>query len=250
MPAGRRCARIATAILTAAGVGLLAVLPAQAHEAQPGEHRVAAGESLTAIARRYCMPLAELITLNGVEEPNLIHVGSPLQVAQRCASSATSPAPAPIPNPAPSLTLSPTAPADPVEVVPLLGLAPVFAAAAVEFGVPADLLMALAFTESRWQNDRISVSGAVGIGQLLPATATWLRALMHEPHLDERQPVDNIRMSARLLRFLLDRTDWHTRTALAAYYQGIGDVLRHGVDARGQRYADLIAERRTWFVAS
>jgi hypothetical protein len=54
-------------------------------------------------------------------------------------------------------------------------------------------------------------------------------------------------MSARLLRFLLDRTDDRTRLALAAYFQGIGDVLRNGVDAGGDHYADVVIERRQWF---
>ena len=111
--------------------------------------------------------------------------------------------------------------------------------------------MALTFTESRWRSDRVSRSGAVGIGQLLPATAGWLRDLMGEPDLDEAEPVDNVRMSARLLRFLLDRTASSAgdrpRVALAAYFQGIGDVLRNGIDSGGDYYADVVLDRRPWF---
>jgi hypothetical protein len=74
---------------------------------------------------------------------------------------------------------------------------------------------------------------------------------MGEPDLDEGEPVDNVRMSARLLRFLLDRTASSAgdrpRLALAAYFQGIGDVLRNGIDVGGDYYADVVMDRRTWF---
>ncbi|HEX6787370.1 MAG TPA: transglycosylase SLT domain-containing protein, partial [Acidimicrobiales bacterium] len=118
--------------------------------------------------------------------------------------------------------------------------------AAWEFGVKPSLLKALTYTESRWHQDAVSSVGAIGVGQLLPATATWLAGLMGEPGLDVRSTEDNVRLSARLLRLLLDRTG-STKRALAAYYQGIGAVLAHGVSAGGARYAAIITARRAWF---
>jgi hypothetical protein len=38
-----------------------------------------------------------------------------------------------------------------------------------------------------------------------------------------------------------------SRVALAAYFQGIGDVRRNGVDAGGAHYADVVLARRAWF---
>ena len=107
--------------------------------------------------------------------------------------------------------------------------------AAREFGVPPALLKALTYTESRWRQDVVSGQGAIGVGQLLPETAAWLAGMMREPGLDPRSTSDNIRMSARLLRYLLDATG-STREALASYYQGIGAVLRVGVSPGGARY--------------
>jgi len=118
--------------------------------------------------------------------------------------------------------------------------------AAREFGVKPSLLKALTYTESRWHQDAVSSVGAVGVGQLLPATATWLAGLMGEPGLDVRSTQDNVRLSARLLRLLLDRAGSTTR-ALAAYYQGIGAVLQHGVSTGGARYAAIITARQAWF---
>jgi hypothetical protein len=211
------------------------------------EHTVGTGENLTAIAARYCTSVRDLVEWNEVSDPNLIHVGTRLHVGDRCAATASGPAPAPTsPPPAPEAV-----PDEAQEIESHLHLVPVFRAAAEEFGVPSDLLMALTFTESRWRSDRVSRSGAVGVGQLLPETANWLRELMGEPGLDEAEPDDNVRMSARLLRFLLDRTASsegdRPRVALAAYFQGIGDVLRNGIDAGGDYYADVVLDRRLWF---
>jgi soluble lytic murein transglycosylase-like protein len=203
-------------------VSTLALAPAVGAD----EHTVAPGENLTGIAARYCTSVGDVAARNAVTDPNTIYAGTRLDVVNRCA-------------PAPS--------AGHHEIASHLHLVPVFRAAATEFDVPVDLLMALSFTESRWRNEQVSATGAIGIGQLLPATADWLRVLMDEPDLDESNVTDNARMSARLLRFLLDRTDDETSLALAAYFQGIGDVRRNGVDAGGRRYANTVLERRAWF---
>jgi LysM repeat protein len=230
-------------VLLGVSAGLLAF--AVAVPAGATEHTVGTGENLTAIAARYCTSVRDLVARNGVSDPNLIHVGTRLEVDHRCAAAASGPSAAPANPPAAAV------PDEAQEIESLLHLVPVFRAAAEEFTVPTDLLMALTFTESRWRADRVSRSGAVGIGQLLPDTASWLRELMGEPDLDEGEPVDNVRMSARLLRFLLDRTASSAgdrpRLALAAYFQGIGDVLRNGIDVGGDYYADVVMDRRTWF---
>ena len=118
--------------------------------------------------------------------------------------------------------------------------------AAKEFGVSPALLKALTYTESRWRQDAVSQTGAVGVGQLLPDTAGWLSTVMREPDLDLTSRSDNIRMAAFLLRWLLDHTS-STDAALASYYQGITAVLRSGVSPIGASYAHVVASRRAWF---
>jgi hypothetical protein len=244
-------ARRPTTFCLTAGVVAAILVVAEATPARAGEHTVVPGENLTVIADRYCTTVGDLVARNGVGDPHLIHVGTRLDVVDRCAgTSSTAPA-----EPAIEPSAGPIGPgADPgwAEIVSHLHLVPTLEAAAGEFDVPTDLLMALMYTESRWRSDRVSSDGAVGIGQLLPATAAWLRDLMDEPDLDEGDPGDNARMSARLLRFLLDRTATssgaiRTRVALAAYFQGIGDVLRNGVDEGGEHYADVVLAHREWF---
>jgi len=100
-----------------------------------------------------------------------------------------------------------------------------FAAKLVEIAEAHDLspalLEALVWQESRWRVDAVSPAGAVGLAQLMPATA---RAL----GVDPRDPVQNLSGGARYLRQQLDLFDGDVEKALAAYNAGPGRVLKAG----------------------
>jgi len=104
--------------------------------------------------------------------------------------------------------------------VPEIWRAP-FAAAASRYNVSPHLLSALIWQESRWHPQAISPKGAVGLGQLMPATA---RALAVDP----RDPEANIDGAARYLRLMLDTFDGDVVRALAAYNAGAARVARAG----------------------
>jgi soluble lytic murein transglycosylase-like protein len=241
--------RTLAAAALAASLSILAVVAA-APPAGAALHEVKPGENLTVIAARYGVSAAELARFNDLSDPNHLLVGAQLRVPSDAVSSTrsstgtgtsaaavVSSAPAHRPETAPTFAISE---GEQRETSRLLHRA------AREFGVPPSLLKALTYTESRWRQDVISGSGAVGVGQVLPETAEWLAALMEEPGLDPTSKVDNIRLSARLLRLLLDKAGT-PRRALAAYYQGIGSVLRDGVSEGGARYARIITARQAWF---
>ena len=90
------------------------------------------------------------------------------------------------------------------------------------------LLASLVQIESAYHVDALSRSGAIGLGQLMPFTARWLKVDAH----DVRQ---NIKGSARMLAGLLrswKRARWgEARTlAIASYNAGAGTVTwAHGV---------------------
>jgi murein DD-endopeptidase MepM/ murein hydrolase activator NlpD len=222
--------------------------------AAAAEHKVRSGENLTTIARRYGVSTSELAHLNHLADPNRLLVGTVLQVPP--AAGRTLAAPAAWSSSLRSMASTPdraggsrSAPAVPYFTLPLWerrAVAQQLSRAAVEFGVSPSLLKALTYTESRWRQDVVSASGAIGVGQLLPETARWLAQQMGEPELDPTVRRDNIRMSAFLLRYLLDHTR-NRRAALASYYQGLSAVLALGVSRGGARYAATISARRTWF---
>ncbi|MDP9388152.1 MAG: transglycosylase SLT domain-containing protein, partial [Actinomycetota bacterium] len=125
-----------------------------------------------------------------------------------------------------------------------LALMPHFDAAAAEFGVPADLLKALAWLESGWQNDKVSSTRAMGIGQLMPATVEFVNARLLGARLDPRRADHNIRMSARFLAYLLRANGGDVAGALASYYQGLASYRRDGaLPQSGQYVANVLALR-------
>jgi hypothetical protein len=74
--------------------------------------------------------------------------------------------------------------------------------------------------ESAYRQDTISSAGAIGLGQLMPATARDLG-------VDPRDPLQNLDGSARYLAMMLE-TFGDPRLALAAYNAGPDAVRQYG----------------------
>jgi soluble lytic murein transglycosylase-like protein len=94
--------------------------------------------------------------------------------------------------------------------------------AAVSSAVEPNLLRAVIVVESGFNSHAVSKRGAVGLMQLMPATAT--RFGVSNPY-DPRQ---NVHAGARYLKFLIDRFGQDIRLALAAYNAGEEAVDRNG----------------------
>lgn len=93
-------------------------------------------------------------------------------------------------------------------------------AAARRHGVPEDLFLRLVQQESGWNPKAESHKGAIGLAQLMPATAQRLG-------VDPADPLQNLDGGARYLRQQYDRFgNW--RLALAAYNAGPEAVEKHG----------------------
>lgn len=97
---------------------------------------------------------------------------------------------------------------------------PLIEAAAKKHGVDPRLVHAVITVESRYQAQARSRKGAMGLMQLMPATARELQ--VQNPY----DPADNIEGGVRHLRHLLDRFD--LRLAVAAYNAGAGAVRKFG----------------------
>jgi soluble lytic murein transglycosylase-like protein len=89
-------------------------------------------------------------------------------------------------------------------------------------GVDGDLLHAVVFVESRYNPKAVSPKGALGLMQLMPATARRYGVV------DAFDPLQNLDAGARYLRDLLRLFDNDLELALAAYNAGEQAVLRHG----------------------
>ena len=94
-----------------------------------------------------------------------------------------------------------------------------------------------------------ATTGAVGIGQLQPATVAFVsQVLFHlERPLDPHDPDANIRMSARFLRLLLDSHAGRADQAVAAYYQGSRSIRRIGLLPETRQYVAAVLAYRPFF---
>ena len=94
--------------------------------------------------------------------------------------------------------------------------------AAVSTAVEANLLRAVIVVESGFNSRAVSKRGAIGLMQLMPATAS--RFGVSNPY----DPRENVHAGARYLKFLIDRFGQDIRLALAAYNAGEEAVDRNG----------------------
>jgi LysM repeat protein len=224
-----------------ASVGVLAGLVASG-SAAGRVHTVKRGDTLEAIGRRYGVDVPTLAAANGLRNPDLIIEGKALSIpAPRPVP--VQPVAAPVARPAPKAgtlreTVVPMPPAQlaaarsgprillPADRAVLRGTFINFSRLA---GVPSDLAMALAWQESGWQRNKVSSTRAVGVMQLMPDTVEFVSVmLLGIRPLDPRDPVANIRMGTRFLRYLLDANGGNVDRALASYYQGLRSVREHG----------------------
>jgi LysM repeat protein len=211
------------------------VAPVAKAAAIVASHRVQPGETLSHISARYGTSVSALAAANGLANPNLVLAGTVLQV----------PAAAPVSTGGSGGGGSTGGSGLPsrLQASPLRqSYIPIFDHWAAANGIPADLLKAMTWLESGWQNHLVSSTGAVGIGQLMPDTVDHMEALIGVD-LDPAVVEDNIRMSARFLRWLLARSST-VEVALAGYYQGAASVERIGVLDETRTYvANVLALR-------
>ena len=117
-------------------------------------------------------------------------------------------------------------------------------AAALANDIEPRVAFGLVKTESGFKNSATSHVGAIGLTQLMPATARWLQPGVTRSDL--RDSETNLKIGFRYLRDLIDKYDGDTELALLAYNRGPGTVdrvLRRGGNP-DNGYADMVMGRR------
>jgi soluble lytic murein transglycosylase-like protein len=106
-------------------------------------------------------------------------------------------------------------------------------------GVESPLVQSVIRAESNYNPDAVSPKGAMGIMQLIPATAKRFGVS------DAFDPEENIQGGVRYLKFLLDYYQGDYQKAIAAYNAGEGAVDKyHGIPpfAETQNYVVQVAK--------
>jgi LysM repeat protein len=171
------------------------------------------GDTLTAIAQRYGLPLATVARLNRLDPRGLLLAGArlriPLAAARRGAHAK-------------------------------LAVQAVLDRWADHYGVDRHLVRGLAWMESGYQQSVVSAAGARGVMQVTDETWSYVESVL----LGEQAAHDlegNVRVGVAYLRQLL-REFPDTPGALAAYVQGPRSVREHGLLPGTRLYvADVLA---------
>lgn len=106
---------------------------------------------------------------------------------------------------------------------------------ATKYQLSPELVAGVVYIESNFDKNSVSHAGAIGLMQLMPATARPLaeRLGLGEPDLTD--PRMNLELGCYFLRILLDKYDNHLPTALSFYNGGRWGIVSRGV-YRNRRY--------------
>lgn len=99
---------------------------------------------------------------------------------------------------------------------------PIISAAAKKYDLPEALIKAVIHAESHFDPYALSSAGAMGLMQLMPATAARFNVY------DRQNPKQNINGGVRYLSLLVEMFNGDLKLALAAYNAGENAVKRHG----------------------
>lgn len=197
------------------------------------------GETLSHIALRTGVSTRELVSANGLGDPDRIYAGDALEVpAASGGTGADSRAGADSGTAAPR---APRAAASRAEVGALIERT------ARRYGWNPATVKALAWQESGWRQDVVSPDGAVGIMQVLPSTGRWLSEYVVGRELDLSDAEDNVEAGVAFLDHLYGVTGGDVRRTIGGYYQGLASLDGRGAYDDTRVYVDNVLILRERF---
>jgi soluble lytic murein transglycosylase-like protein len=231
----------------------------------PSSIVVRRGDTLWGLSRRYHVDLNQLAAMNAMRLTDLLPIGRVLRLKPAPAPPPARPADpaAPVTSPAhytaaqldqmrsfcsdyqPPEGSGWALPSLLVAHPERLALRPLFVKWSRVYGVPTDLVQAVAWQESGWQNNVVSWAQAQGIGQLLPQTVDYVNSRLHS-NLRADVAEHNIQMMSYFLAGLYHGTG-NVCEAVVAYYQGTWTLNRVGTLPESQVYARSVLSLRPRF---
>jgi LysM repeat protein len=182
------------------------------------------GDSLTAIARRNGTTLSKLAKLNDVDPAKALLIGTKLTVPVSVKTARRSRTAAAATN-----TLAVRASIDKW---------------AAQYGLDPQLVRALAWMESGFQQSVVSSVGAEGVMQLLPSTWQYVQDVLIG-HKVGHTADGNVEVGVAYLNHLLQAFDGNEHLALAAWYQGEKAVRDQGPFPESTAFVDDVLALRT-----
>ena len=240
-----------------AGVAAAPAATAAASPAAPrsGSYVIKAGDTLSGIASRHGVRLADVLSANRLKLTSVIYPGHKLVIPGK--TSAVQPASSVTPL-VPSSFLGFTYPAAVVSSAnknkALLNASPVPSLAQMQsivadtarrMGVDPALAQAFAYQESGFNQRAVSPANAIGTMQVIPSSGEWASDLVGRK-LNLLDPYDNATAGVAIIRQLI-RTSKNVDYAIAGYYQGQYSVSKHGMYSDTKNYVAAIKAHRKNF---
>lgn len=215
-----------------------------------GGYSVRSGDTLSTIAQRQGVSLSALQSANPGLDPQSLQVGHRLTVPSSRASSGTSS------RPVGDTFLGRTYPEATVDAAnrnhatlasrsapSRASMQATVAATARKHGVDPALAQAISYQESGFNQRAVSPANAVGAMQVIPSSGVWA-SQMAGRDLDLLDPEDNATAGVLILKANLNAAGGDERTAVAAYYQGLGSVRKNGMYPDTVNYVNSAQEHK------
>src|SRR5919198_427043 len=201
-----------------------------------GAYEVRPGDTLSDLAARSRVPMAQMAFMNGLDPSKPLLAGTVIKLPTGSPVTASAPAP--------QRTIVPSAPPD---ATPGRMNAAQIGSIAAQHGAPSSLAAAIAWQESGFNNAMLSGANARGVMQILPGTWQWVQANLSRTRLNPDSAEDNVRAGSLYLADLLRQTNGDPAMAAAAYYQGLSSVRRIGMLPETRRYVANVMALRSRF---
>jgi LysM repeat protein len=202
-----------------------------------GGHFVVPGDTLSGIAAANGITPAALAAANGLRPDSFVIAGTRLSIPAGTPSAVVAvTTPTATPTSAATTTVAAGGRLNAAQIGSIAG----------RNGAPASLATAIAWQESGFNNNMVSVANAHGIMQVIPSSWDYVERNLGAGHLDPASPADNVRAGSLLLADLL-RSTGDPATAVAAYYQGLGSVRRIGMLPETRQYVANVLALRSRF---
>lgn len=212
-------------------------------------YRVRTGDTLGAIAARHHTSVAAIARASGISSRALIHPGQVLRLPGSSKASTTTSVPdtfngVKYPRAVAEAAARNRAILARRSVPSRSETKAMIVRTARKHGVDPRLALAVSYQESGWNQRAVSPANAVGAMQVIPQSGQWASSLVGR-RLDLLKAQDNITAGVVMLRALGRSTD-SMEKAVAAYYQGLGALQKHGMYSDTKLYVrNVLALRRS-----
>lgn len=211
------------------------------------QYTVAAGDTMSKIARAFSVSIDSIVKANGIKNPALITVGQKITIPGGTPTGLVGDTflgkkfSAPVVGAANQNKAT----LQSMEVPSRAEMQSMVVRIAKEMGVDPALAQAIAYQESGFNMRAVSPANAIGVMQVIPTSGQWASDLIGRD-LNLLIPEDNVTAGIVILK-KLQRNGISLENAIGGYYQGETAVRKYGLYSDTKRYVASVQSLMTRF---